>query len=113
MSISWGVKDRFRFVAAGSLVSWDPPPVTGIYAITANQNPERPKAQTILYLGQAENLSADAPEQIRQVLDAWKNSSQDVRELSVFIHVMPGSNSGELAKVQEQLVSEYRPRCNR
>jgi len=113
MSISWGIKDRFKFVAAGSLVSWDPPAVAALYAITSNQNPQKPKAHTILYLGQAENLSAEAPEQIRQVLDAWKNSSQDIRELSVFIHMMPGSNSGQLSKVQEQLVAEYRPRCNR
>jgi len=113
MSISWGLKERFKFTTAGSLAHWDPPPVAGIYAITCKQNRDRPKAHSILFVGAAEDFSREAREQNVQVIDAWKTSGQDLSELFVFVHPMPGSSRGERQKVQEQLVSEYRPQCNR
>lgn len=113
MSISWGIKERFKFTAAGSLKSWEPAPMSAVYAITYRQNTDRPKAHTILFFGQADDLSREAHELDRQVIEAWKDSGHDVSELYVFVHPMPGSTSGLRAKVQEQLVAEYRPRCNR
>lgn len=113
MSISWGIKERFRFTAAGPLSSWDPPSVSAVYAITSKQNPVKPKAHTILFLGQADDLAREAHELNRQVIDAWKDSGQDVHDLHVFIHMMPGSTSGQRTTVQEQLITEYHPRCNR
>jgi hypothetical protein len=113
MSISWGIKQRFKFTANGSLTSWEPPPVAAVYAITYKNNPLKPKSHTILFVGQAENLSREAYDLNRQVTDAWTDSGHDLRELYVFIHPMPGSSSNERYNVQEQLTMEYRPQCNR
>ena len=113
MSISWGVKERFKFTAGGLLTSWDPPAAAAVYAVTSKQNPDRPKAHTILYVGQAEDLSREAHALNVQVLDAWKDGGHDARDLYVFVHFMPGSTNGQRTRVQDQLVSEYHPRCNR
>lgn len=113
MSISWGIKERYKFNASGSLHSWDPPPMSAVYAITYKQNPDKPKSHTILFFGQAEDLAREAHDLNRQVTDAWAESGHDVRELNVFVHPMPGSTTGQRFKVQEQLVAEYRPQCNR
>jgi hypothetical protein len=113
MSISWGVKERFKFESAGQLYSWQPLSVAAVYAVTFKGDPEKPKAHTILYVGHAKDLQQEMPEQTRQVRDAWEEGGHDVRDLNVFVHVMPGSGNGERAAVMEQLVSEYRPRCNR
>jgi len=113
MSISWGIKDRFKFVAAGPLSSWDPPSLPAVYAITYNQQASRPKSHTMLYCGHSEDLSKDAHELNEQVKEAWKVAGRDIAELFVFVHPMQGSTSSQRVKVQEQLVVEYRLQCNR
>jgi hypothetical protein len=113
MSISWGKKERFEFKTGGSLLSWRPPAMAGIYAITYKGDPEKPKAHHILFFGQTDNLSETSPEWNEEVVGAWKSSSQDIGELCVFVHPMPRSSTGERLRIQEQLVAEYRPRCNR
>ena len=87
--------------------------MSAVYAITYKPNPEKPKSHSILFFGQADDLSREARELNRQVTDAWTDSGHDVRELYVFIHPMPGSTSGQRYSVQEQLTAEYRPQCNR
>jgi hypothetical protein len=113
MSISWGIKQRFKFTANGSLIFWEPPAVSAIYAITYRHNPQKPKSHTILFVGQADDLRREFRDLNRQVTDAWTDSGHDLRELYVFIHHMPGSTSAERYNIQEQLTSEYHPRCNR
>ncbi len=113
MSISWGKKDRFKFNAVGSLSNWDPRSVAAVYAITCKLDPEKPKAHTVLYFGQVEDMSRDAPELNRQVIEAWTQSGHDIHDLLVFTHEMPLSTSNQRSRIQEQLISEYRPQCNR
>lgn len=113
MSIFWGKKERFEFAKVGSLLSWDPPAVPAIYAITYKGNPLKPKSHAILFVGQADDLSLRAQELNGDVIDAWRSCGNDISELCVFIRIMPGSTIGERFKIQEQLVSEYAPQCNR
>jgi hypothetical protein len=113
MSISWGRTERYKFASSGALTRWTPPQAPAIYAITYNQDPSRPKSHTILFVGEADDLSQKAAALNAQVLEAWQSSNNDVNDLYVFVHHMPGSTPGERCKVQEQLVSEYVPRCNR
>lgn len=87
--------------------------MSGVYAISYKRNPDKPNAHTIVYFGQAGDLAKEAPLFTSQVAEAWTSSGQNVGELCVFIHPMPGSTSGERFMVQEQLIAEYRPVCNR
>lgn len=114
MSISWGVKERFKFAPAGALRSCNLPMTAAVYAITYKQDPlNKPKAHTVLYFGHAEDLANQASEASRNVIEDWVGSGGDSSELFIFIHPMPGSTKWERSSVQEQLVSEYSPQCNR
>lgn len=113
MSISWGVKERFQFNSAGQLTSWKPPAIPAVFAITYNQSASKPKSHTVLYFGQSRDLLSEAPDLNGRVIDAWKNAGEDENQLNVFIHAMPGSTSTERYRIQEQLIAEYRPKCNR
>ncbi len=113
MSISWGVKDRFKFISGGPLSSWEAPAAPGLYAITYKRTAGNPKAHTVLYFGQAQDLAHEVPEMNKTVLEQWAHSGNEANELFVFYHPMPGSTSGQRSRVQEQLISEYRPQGNR
>jgi len=114
MSVSWGKRQRFKFLPGGTLTAWSPPTVPAVYAITYKQDPHnRPKSHTVLYFGQGDDLSQEAPAYNRNVLELWANSGGNVSELFVFVHPMPGSTRRERSDVFEQLISEYSPDCNR
>lgn len=114
MSISWGKRERYQFVASGNLTTWLPPAQAAVYAITYKQDPKnKPKSHTVLYFGQGGDLSQEAPAYNSDVLDQWIHSGGETNDLYVFVHSMPGSTRWQRSSVQEQLVSEYCPDCNR
>lgn len=114
MSISWGVRQRFKFTAAGALETWAPPVMSAVYAITYKQDPERkPKSHTVLYFGQAEDISTQAATYNRTVLDVWNDNGGTLGDLFIFVHPMPGATSWERGQVHQQLIAEYGPECNK
>lgn len=114
MSISWGKRQRFKFNPGGTLNEWAPPMLPAVYAITYKQDPtNKPKAHTVLFFGQADDLSQQAARSHNHVLDFWANNGGNDSELFVFVLAMPDSTRWERSSVQEQLVSEYNPDCNR
>ncbi len=114
MSISWGMRQRFKFTSAGALSSWTPPVIPAVYAITYKQDPQnKPKSHTVLYFGQAEDISTQSEVYHRSVLEVWSEHGRDVRDLFIFVHPMPGSSSHERGQVHQQLIAEYGPECNK
>jgi hypothetical protein len=114
MSISWGKSERFKFGSCGALIHWSPPKIPALYAITYKQDPKnKPKNHTVLFFGQADDLSEQAPALNGEILDTWTNNGGEAGELFVFIHPMPGSTLRNRLTVHEQLVLEYRPDGNR
>jgi len=107
LSISWGKRQRFKFNSDGGLNIWTPPAAAGVFAITYKQDPvNRPKSHTVLYFGQGENLSQEAPQISTYMTEYWRGG---LDELQVFVHPMAGSSSFDRARVVQQLVSEYAP----
>lgn len=107
MSISWGVRARFKFDANGHLGGWQPPNAPGVFAITYKQDANnRPKSHTVLYFGQGDNLSQEANVISTYMKEYWRGPLED---LHVFVHQMSGSSSFDRARVVQQLVSEYQP----
>lgn len=111
-TVSFGKRERVRFQAEGSLTEWKPLGVPAVYAITYKQDPEdRPKAHTVLYFGEAENLAAEAGN-ILSDFKQWCHEYAHGAELFIFTHPMPGSTKYERARIQHTLVSEYDPQAN-
>jgi hypothetical protein len=114
MSISWGKVNRFKFMPGGNLSTWTPPAQPAVYAITYKQNPvSKPNSHTVLYFGKGDDLYQQAPEANREVINLWANNGGDINDLFIFVHPMPNSSAHERRNVQEQLISEYSPDCNR
>jgi hypothetical protein len=114
MSISWGKRQRFKFSSCGYLVRWSPPMIPALYAITYKQDPKNnPKNHTVLYFGQADDLSERAPAGTSEVLSTWTSNGGDANELFIFVHPMPGSTLQDRSALHAQLLSEYWPDCNR
>ncbi|HEY9784698.1 MAG TPA: hypothetical protein V6D17_04785 [Candidatus Obscuribacterales bacterium] len=112
MSISWGHRERYRFIKGGAMSGWTPPAVAAVYSITYKQDPRnKPKSHTVLYFGEASDLSQELPS-VDEVLHNWVDESIGADDLYVFFHQMPGSTKFERSRVQQSLVGDYRPRGN-
>jgi hypothetical protein len=112
LSISWGMRDRYKFTSCGPLSTWTPPLIAAVYAITYKQDPAgKPKSHTVLYFGESEDLSKQSTINDR-VVHFWTEGGGDPAGLYIFVHPMLGSTQFERAKVRERLVSEYMPHAN-
>lgn len=111
-TVSFGKRERVRFTAEGKLGKWNPASVPAVYAITYKQDPERrPKAHTVVYFGEAENLAQEVP-RIDQEFTEWVHQYAHDAELFIFSCPMPGSSKYERARVLNSLVMEYDPKAN-
>lgn len=111
-TISWGKRERYKFASCGAFIGWSPPVVSAVYAITYKQDPDKkPNSHTVLYFGESEDLSQQAPA-LKIVEDFWMENGGILDELYVFLHPMVGSNKSERSTVQYRLVTEYQPHVN-
>lgn len=112
-TVCFGKNERFRFTAAGTLSSWTPQVVPAVYALTYKQDPSmRPKAHTVLYFGQSDDMSQQLPALNDNICDWWVSRGGHLEGVYVFIHPMVNSTRWERARVYSQLVSEYNPQGN-
>jgi hypothetical protein len=113
MSISWGHKTRVKFEAAGEAAKCAPPPVPAVFAITYKQDSDnKPKAHTVLYFGETDDLAREIQNRCQTIKDTWLNKGGSETELYVFYHAMPSSTLWQRTTIQNQLVAEYDPPCN-
>lgn len=112
-TMSFGMSRRFRFVSEGNLREWVPQVQPGVFAITYKQDPVgRPKAHTILYFGQSNDLVTQAPAIKRDAENWWSRRGGAPEELYVFVLPMPDSSNDERSDVQARLIAEYDPVAN-
>jgi hypothetical protein len=110
-TVTFGKRERLKFIAGGTLEQWQPPQGPVIYALTFKQDAHmRPKAHTVAYFGETEDFSQPS---IRNELNKWWDENSGHRgELYIFFHPMPGSSQHERAKIMHQLTLEYEPKGN-
>lgn len=112
-SVTFGKRERLKFYALGTINKWQPQVVPAVYAITYKQDPAtRPKAHTVVYFGEADDLAKQAPTINRDLQQWWDDHGGKGAELFVFMYPMPGSSQYERANVRSQLVAEYDPQAN-
>lgn len=113
MAISWGMQERYKFSSYGTLTSWVPPVLAGVYAITYRRDAHNnPKKYTVLYFGEAEDLSRQDSDWHRNVVRMFTEDGGTTDELFVFVHPMLGSTQYERARIQQRLIAEYQPHGN-
>ena len=111
--VTFGRRQRIQFHAKGGLSHWRGEVGPAVYAITYKQDPtNRPKAHTVVFFGEADNLALQAGE-INSDMKQWcEQHGGNCGELFVFAHEMPGSSKYERSHIQRQLVAEYDPLAN-
>jgi len=113
MGISWGMRERFKFASGGSLGTWVPPALAGVYAVTYKQDPRnKPKSHTVLYFGESEDFSKLAASVCQRVVGLWKEGGGAADDFFVFFHPMSGSSQFDRHRIQERLIAEYQPHGN-
>jgi hypothetical protein len=114
MSISWGHKNRIKFEAAGEIRKCAVPPIPAVFAITYKQDAmNKPKAHTVLYFGETEDLSKEINTRCQDIRDTiLDNTGGKETDLFIFYHAMPSSTLWQRTSVQNQLISEYDPPVN-
>ena len=113
MGISWGRQERYKFSAGGELNNWAPPALAGVYAITYKQDPRnRPKSHTVLYFGEADDLSQQATATCQRVVGVWTDGGGTADDFYIFFHPMSGSSKFDRSRIQERLIAEYQPHGN-
>lgn len=113
MPISWGREQRVSFSNCGALDNWVAEPTPAIFVVTYQRDPlNKPKAHTVLFFGEAEDLAVQQSSIKEQISNIWKREGGKSSELFVFVSPMKGSTKQQRAKVQERLVLEYQPRAN-
>jgi hypothetical protein len=113
-TVTFGKRERLKFIAAGTLKQWQPAQVPAVYAVTYKQDAEaRPKAHTVVYFGETADLSKQAASIHSEIRHWWdEHGGAHEGDLFIFFHPMPGSSQYERANIQHQLVLEYDPRGN-
>ncbi|MBX9686566.1 MAG: hypothetical protein K2X27_07675 [Candidatus Obscuribacterales bacterium] len=111
--ISWGRTNRYDFSACGGLDSWVPEVRSGVFAITYRRDPvNKPKAHTVFFFGECENLPADISRIKSNLIQRWQEMGGTPDDLYVFVHPMNDSTKLQRAKVQQNLVLQYQPEAN-
>jgi hypothetical protein len=112
-TVSFGKRTRIKFNSAGSIKNGPPQVGPAVYAITYKKDVSaRPKSHTVLFFGEAHDLSQQGPTIISNITKWWLTHGGNDSDLFMFFHEMPGSSAFERDHVQHQLVMEYDPQAN-
>ncbi len=112
-ALTFGIRNRYRFMSAGPLDKWAPSGSEAIYAVTYKANALiNPKKHTVVFFGETPDLVQQA-ESIRQGHQRWWTELGGIEgELFMFYHEMPGSSQYERMNVQKELIADYDPQGN-
>ena len=97
-----------------SIVNWKPPFRAAVYAIMMKPNPRnKPDTYRILYFGQSSNLSERGFFRSHQKYICCIDEAGDESNLYIGIYLMPNSSEEERNEIEDKLIYEYQPVCNR
>lgn len=113
MPISWGRQEKFTFSNCGALDSWTAESTPAVYAVTYQKDPlNKPKAHTVLFFGESDDLSLQESNIKHKISDAWRKEGGQSSELFVFVCPLKEMTKQQRTRVHERLVLEYQPRAN-
>jgi len=111
MTITWG---EVRFDGPYPITEWDPPFKAAIYAIMMKPDPRnKPDTYRILYFGESSNLSERGFYRSHHKYQCWIQHAGSDANLYIGIYPMPNSTQEDRQKVENKLVSQYNPECNK
>lgn len=111
MTITWG---KISFDGPYPITKWDPPFRAAIYAIMIKPEPtSKPTTYRIIYFGESGNLSERGFYKSHHAYSCWIKQAGSESNLFIGVHQMPNSTQEVREKVEQKLISDYNPVCNR
>jgi hypothetical protein len=115
MPINIGVANSLPFSGPFQLTYWAPSPGAGLYAILKYTNGLLlgPTGWTVLYVGETGDFAERGFPSGHHAYQRWVKEAGAVDNLYVATFTMPYSTPEQRRSVEQQLLSEYAPPCNR
>ncbi|MCK5283257.1 MAG: hypothetical protein KAK00_07650 [Nanoarchaeota archaeon] len=111
MTITWGKTKEVKFNGPYPIKDWDPPNRAAVYTIMKGADKEG--YYSILYFGESENLSERGFYKSHHAYPCWINKAGSDSNLFIGIYLMPNSTREERREVEQSLISDYNPDCNK
>ena len=102
----------YSFEGPRSLAGWTAPAIGAVYAIVAKSNPDRPQEFSVIYVGHADDLSAEGFPLKHPRSAAWIKRAGNKFNLFVCWLEVPGGTLSHREQISRELIAIYDPSCN-
>jgi hypothetical protein len=109
MTITWG---DISFEGPYAITAWNPPRRAAVYAIMYKRDRSEDR-YFIIYFGESENLSYRGFYRSHHKYNCWIQYAGSDDNLYIGINTMPNSTDAERRRVEQDLIRQYDPYCNR
>lgn len=110
MTINYG---GITFDGPYRVTEWEPPYRAALYAIIMPDETCKPKPFQVLYFGESGNLSDRGFWRSHHKYQCFIRHAGSESNLFIGIHKMPGSTESQRREVEQRLIKQYKPICNR
>ena len=111
MAITWG---GIKFDGPYPATNWEPPYRAAVYAIMMKPDHEnKPTTYRILYFGESGNLSERGFWKSHHKYQCFISNAGSDSNIYIGIYKMPNSTEDERKVVEEKLITQYGPICNK
>jgi hypothetical protein len=102
----------YAFEGPRALAGWTPPKQPAVYAILSKSNPKREQEFSVIFVGHADDLSAEGFPFRHPRSTAWVNRAGSKYNLHVCWLEVPGGTRSHREQITRELPSIYDPSCN-
>lgn len=102
----------YAFEGPRALAGWTAPAQPAVYAILAKDNPQRPQEFAVIYVGHADDLSAEGFPFRHPRSTAWVKRAGGKFNLHVCWLDVPGGTRAHREQITQELSAIYAPSCN-
>ena len=102
----------YAFEGPRALAGWTAPHEPAVYAILAKADPKRPQEFAVIYVGHADDLSAEGFPFRHPRSAAWIARAGSKFGLHVCWLQVPGGTRGHREQIARELIAIYDPSCN-
>lgn len=102
----------YAFEGPRALAGWTAPSAPAVYAIMAKDKPDRPQEFSVIYVGHADDLSAEGFPFKHPRSASWVKRSGGKFNLHVCWLEVPGGTRAHREQIAQELLAIYAPSCN-
>lgn len=102
----------YPFEGPRSLAGWTAPATAAVYAILAKTDPDKPQQFAVIFVGHADDLSAEGFPFKHNRAPAWIKRAGGKFALHVCWFEVPGGTRAHREQISRELIAIYDPSCN-